>query len=111
MGERKVRFRKDPQLIRNKMVNKVSTKHKPDFLSNDDRQLFEKLRHLRLGISKKLGVPPYVIFHDKTLTEMAALRPNSRGELLRINGVGERKAEQFGDVFLNAINTGADRSV
>jgi superfamily II DNA helicase RecQ len=42
---------------------------------------------------------------------MAAFRPTSRGELLEINGVGERKAEQFGDDFLNAINAGADRSV
>ena len=40
---------------------------------------------------------------------MAALRPNSRGELLQINGVGEQKAERFGDDFLNAINAGADR--
>ncbi|MDH3885475.1 MAG: HRDC domain-containing protein, partial [Desulfobacterales bacterium] len=68
--------------------------------------LFEKLRQLRLDLSKKLGVPPFVIFHDKTLTQMAALRPNSRGELLQINGVGERKAEQFGEDFLNAIRSG-----
>jgi ATP-dependent DNA helicase RecQ len=92
-------------------VIKVSAKHKPDFISNDARQLFEKLRHLRLDISKKLGVPPYVIFHDKTLSEMAALRPKSPKELLRINGIGERKAEQYGDVFLKAINEGKDRSV
>jgi ATP-dependent DNA helicase RecQ len=109
-GERKVSFRKDPQLIRNKKVIKVSTKHKPELMDNDARQLFEKLRHLRLDLSKKLGVPPFVIFHDKTLTEMAALRPDSRRELLRINGVGERKAEQYGDVFLNAINESQDRS-
>jgi ATP-dependent DNA helicase RecQ len=109
-SERKVRFRKDPQLIKNKKVIKVSPKHTPDFLDDDARQLFEKLRQLRLDLSKKLGVPPFVIFHDKTLTQMAALRPNSRGELLQINGVGEQKAERFGDDFLNAINAGADRS-
>jgi len=105
-SERNVRFRKDPRLIRNKKVVKVSPKHMPDFLDDDARQLFEKLRQLRLDLSKKLGVPPFVIFHDKTLTQMAALRPNSRGELLQINGVGERKAEQFGEDFLNAIRSG-----
>jgi ATP-dependent DNA helicase RecQ len=103
-SEREVRFRKDPQLIRDKKANKTSTKHKPDFLNDDARQLFEKLRRLRLDLSKKLGVPPFVIFHDTTLTEMAVLKPKSRGEFLQINGVGEQKAEKFGDVFLNAIN-------
>jgi len=104
-GERKVRFRKDPRLSRNKKVIKVSPKHKPDFLNDDARQLFEKLRHLRLDLSKKLGVPPFVIFHDKTLMEMAAHRPANRGEFLRINGVGDQKAEKFGDAFLNAIRS------
>jgi len=103
-SERKVRFRKDPQLIREKKARKASTKPKPDFLKDDDLQLFEKLRRLRLDLSKKLGVPPFVIFHDKTLTEMATLKPSSRGEFLQINGVGEQKAEKFGGVFLNAIN-------
>jgi len=107
-SEREVRFRKDPQLIRDKKAAKTTPKHKPDFLNDDARQLFEKLRRLRLDLSKKLGVPPYVIFHDKTLTEMAALKPNSRAEFLQINGVGEQKAEKFGDVFLNAINEGSN---
>ncbi|MGD9241172.1 MAG: DNA helicase RecQ [Desulfobacterales bacterium] len=111
-SERKVRFRKDPRLVRNKKVIKVSPKHTPDFLDDDARQLFEKLRHLRLDLSKKLGVPPFVIFHDKTLMEMAALRPTHRGEFLQVSGVGERKAEQFGDAFLNAIRSaGTDRPV
>ena len=106
-SEREVRFRKDPRLVRDKKAARPSTKQKPDFLSDEARQLFEKLRRLRLDLSKKLGVPPYVVFHDKTLTEMAALKPSSRREFLQINGVGEQKAEKFGDVFLNAINEGS----
>ena len=109
-SERKVRFRKDPHLVREKKAIKTSTRSGPDCLDNDARQLFEKLRRLRLDLSKKLGVPPYVIFHDRTLTEMAVFKPNSRGELLQINGVGEQKAERFGDVFLNAINASEHRS-
>ena len=110
-GERKVRFRKDPRLTRNEKPNKASAKLTFDLLSEDARSLFEKLRRLRLDISKKLGVPPFVVFHDKTLMEMAAHKPKNREEFLRINGVGEQKAEQFADVFLNAINAGQDRSV
>ncbi len=70
-----------------------------------DRPLFEKLRQLRLEVSKRLNVPPYVVFHDKTLKEMASRRPSSRAELLAITGVGERKAEQFGDLFLEIIRS------
>ncbi len=107
-SERKVRLRKDPRLVRNKKAIKTSTKHKSDLMDDDARQLFEKLRRLRLDLSKKLGVPPFVIFHDKTLTEMATFKPGSRGEFLQINGVGEQKAEKFGDIFLNAINEGSN---
>ncbi len=67
------------------------------------RPLFEKLRQLRLTISKDLGVPPYVVFHDKTLKEMAARKPTTRAELLEVSGVGERKADQYGERFLEAI--------
>ena len=49
------------------------------------------------------GVPPYVIFHDATLREMARLRPTSLGALLTVNGVGARKADDLGEAFLTAI--------
>jgi ATP-dependent DNA helicase RecQ len=48
-------------------------------------------------------LPPYVIFHDATLREMAALRPASRADLAQINGVGTRKLEAYGDAFLALI--------
>jgi len=48
-------------------------------------------------------VPPYVVFHDATLREMARLKPVSAGELLSVKGVGARKAEDLGEVFLEAI--------
>jgi ATP-dependent DNA helicase RecQ len=105
-GERKVRFRKDPGLIANKAAGKTSKKTMPDLIDDDARRLFEKLRRLRLDLSKKLGVPPFVIFHDKTLTEMAILKPANRAEFLQIKGVGEQKAEKFANVFLKAIAEG-----
>jgi ATP-dependent DNA helicase RecQ len=68
-----------------------------------DRDLFETLRGVRLAIARERGVPPYVIFHDTTLREMARLKPATRDELRRLYGVGERKAAELGDRFLEAI--------
>jgi len=103
-GQRKVQFRKDPRLSGKEKSRKKTKKQKSDVLSDDARLLFEKLRRLRLEISRNLGVPPFVVFHDKTLVEMADHRPKNREEFLEISGVGEQKARQYGDTFLKAIN-------
>ncbi len=71
-----------------------------------DRSLFDRLRALRLVIARSRGVPPYVIFHDATLREMARLRPKSFSALLAVKGVGTRKADDLGEMFLNAIRSG-----
>ena len=68
-----------------------------------DRGLFEQLRDVRLQVARARGVPPYVVFHDATLREMARLKPASVRELLEVRGVGARKAEDLGEVFLEAI--------
>jgi ATP-dependent DNA helicase RecQ len=70
-----------------------------------DRSLFDRLRELRLEIARSRGVPPYVIFHDATLREMARLRPASLRELLAVKGVGARKADDLGDTFLSLIRS------
>jgi ATP-dependent DNA helicase RecQ len=72
-----------------------------------DRDLFDRLRAVRLQIARARGVPPYVIFHDTTLREMARLRPTSVEALHGIRGVGARKAEDLGETFLAAIRTSA----
>ena len=69
-----------------------------------DRALFEKLRAKRLELAKAANVPPYVIFHDKTLVEMAARCPRSVAELAGIPGVGEAKLARYGQAFLEVIN-------
>jgi ATP-dependent DNA helicase RecQ len=74
---------------------------------NVDRDLFERLRSVRLEIARSRGVPPYVIFHDATLREMARLRPKSIDALLEVKGVGARKADDLGGVFLDAIRAHA----
>ena len=68
-----------------------------------DRGLFDRLRALRLDIARSRNVPPYVIFHDATLREMARLRPTSIRALLGVKGVGARKADDMGEAFLAAI--------
>jgi ATP-dependent DNA helicase RecQ len=70
-----------------------------------NRSLFEWLRGVRLEIAQTRGVPPYVIFHDATLREMARIRPTTVRALLTVKGVGARKAEDLGDTFLAAIRS------
>ena len=66
--------------------------------------LFEALKRLRLGISKEESVPPYVIFHDKTLKEMASNKPSSIEEMRGLYGVGEIKLDKYGQVFIDYLN-------
>ncbi len=73
------------------------------FTTTDHSELFDVLRQVRLTIARKRGVPPYVIFHDTTLREMAEHRPRTLDDLHDIYGVGAKKAADFGDAFLDAI--------
>lgn len=68
-----------------------------------NEQLFQHLRELRRDIARRNDVPPYVIFSDASLEEMAAARPSTEYAFREISGVGERKWEQYGEVFLSAI--------
>jgi ATP-dependent DNA helicase RecQ len=68
-----------------------------------DRDLFDHLRALRLSLARSRGVPPYVIFHDTTLRELARLKPTSVDALRHIYGVGARKAEDLGETVIAAI--------
>lgn len=76
-----------------------------------DEELFERLRALRRLVSEKLGVPPYVVFHDSTLIEMAALKPRTLDALRGVKGVGERKIERYGAAFLAVISGKPPESV
>jgi ATP-dependent DNA helicase RecQ len=67
--------------------------------------LFDALRERRRALAKAQGVPPYVIFHDATLREMVAEKPQDRDALARISGVGARKLDDYGDAFLEVIRT------
>ena len=68
-----------------------------------DLELFERLRELRRELARERGVPPYVIFNDKTLLSMAGRKPRTPEELRAIKGVGDKKAADLGPAFLEAI--------
>jgi ATP-dependent DNA helicase RecQ len=72
-------------------------------LAAADADLFEALRALRKELADEHGVPPYVIFGDATLIQMSAEKPSNDEQLLEITGVGEKKLERYGAVFLKAI--------
>lgn len=75
---------------------------------NYDRKLFAKLRKLRKAIADEENIPPYVVFNDATLIEMAEQTPLTPGEMLGINGVGTRKLERFGREFMALIRSHID---
>jgi len=72
-----------------------------------DEGLFQRLRALRKRLADAEGVPPYVVFGDATLAEMAARQPTSKEALLQINGVGQTKLLRYGNAFLDVL-TGLD---
>jgi ATP-dependent DNA helicase RecQ len=68
-----------------------------------DHDLFDRLRAVRLRLARGRGVPPYVIFHDTTLRELARLKPTTMDALQQVYGVGAKKASQLGEAFLEEI--------
>ena len=76
-------------------------------LDEADRDLFEALRARRLQLAREQSVPPYVIFHDSTLRELASRRPLTQEEMRGISGVGEQKLARFGNAFIAVIQAQA----
>ncbi len=72
-------------------------------LAPADEALMDALRAHRLAVSRRLGVPPYVVAHDRTLRDIALLKPRSRDELLRAHGMGQTRVERFGDGFVETV--------
>jgi ATP-dependent DNA helicase RecQ len=62
----------------------------------------------RTALARAEAIPPYVIFHDRTLRDMASQQPLDRAALLRIRGIGEAKADKYGEIFLDLIREHVD---
>lgn len=94
-------FESSPEISVSEQVTRVKPLPKTDY----DGELFEVLRALRKQLADEQGVPPFVVFGNKTLQDMCRKKPRSLEAMSRIFGVGAKKLEQYGDVFLEAINS------
>lgn len=95
-------------VLRKPSLDKGSRKKKgksKTSLRSVDEPLFELLREHRLELANEYGVPPYIIFHDSTLEEMAKTRPDNLEAMRYISGVGEQKLDKYGDFFLSIIQS------
>lgn len=106
-GDRDVLLKADPTVRRTKSKGSKSSSAAFADLSSRDRELFDLLRNWRVEMAKTKGVPPYVIFHDKTLATIATERPADMVELLQISGVGEKKAGRYGDDIARIVKQAA----
>ena len=74
-----------------------------DLASDGDQALFDRLKKVRLDLSKLRKIPPFIIFSDQSLKDMAVNKPKNDEEFLQIKGVGEKKLIQYGDIFIAEI--------
>ncbi len=100
-GETTISFRRDAVTKKAAARSRRGTQR---LAATADEALFQALRALRLELARGQGVPPYVIFHDTTLLDMARDRPGSLEELSQFSGVGQAKLDKYGEAFLEVIS-------
>jgi ATP-dependent DNA helicase RecQ len=105
-GKRRVELRRDPTTPVRERPERSSIDSTLE--SSEERELFDRLRELRKELASSKGLPAYVIFHDRTLIEMARTKPSSRSALASITGVGEAKLDRYGESFLGVIRDHLD---
>ncbi|MEA3506232.1 MAG: RQC domain-containing protein, partial [Elusimicrobiota bacterium] len=94
-----------PSLIKpvKKKTKKKKTRDKLTGRENIDKELYDIMREKRREIAERKGIPAYIVFHNRTLKEMASSKPLTGENLLRINGIGSVKMSKYGNIFLNII--------
>jgi ATP-dependent DNA helicase RecQ len=100
-GEAALRERQPIRLTKSVSVTKTAQPRAGEI--SCDEGLFERLRRLRKRLADERGVPPYIVFSDVSLRQMARYYPSNESEFAHISGVGEQKLKRFGKVFLSAI--------
>ncbi|NLG46249.1 DNA helicase RecQ [Gordonia sp. (in: high G+C Gram-positive bacteria)] len=101
-GEQTVMFREDAKApARSRKATRAATAA-PD-LSDGDRGLFEVLRRWRAAVAKEAGAPAYTVLSNRTLEEIAQVKPANRDELLAVSGIGQAKLENYGDQVLEIL--------
>jgi ATP-dependent DNA helicase RecQ len=84
-------------------IQKAEQKRKVTFFDDYDVEMYDKLRDLRKEIAMENGIPPYIVFSDKTLKDLSNKQPQSKEEMLAVHGIGEVKFERYGEVFLELM--------
>ncbi|MEQ1889095.1 MAG: DNA helicase RecQ [Alphaproteobacteria bacterium] len=102
LENREVLWLRKPAAPARKPVAQAAAKPAP-MLPDKDLSLFDALKAARLALARTQNVPPYVIFHDRTLVEMASRKPGTSAAMLQIGGVGEMKLARYGPHFIEVI--------
>lgn len=97
-----LRLDEKPERAKQKLAAKASVADAA-LSGTGDRELLQVLKTLRMAIAREHNLPPYVIFHDKTLIDMVVIKPETMDQLAMVHGVGQSKLEKYGAVFLKAI--------
>ena len=100
-GGEKVELRK--YLLESKGKTKRIKVGRTSLTENNDIDLFNELKQLRLSIARKENMPPYIVFTDKSLLEMVDQKPNDLAEMANISGVGQHKLNKYGEEFLEVV--------
>lgn len=93
------------------VTQRVATSLKPKAAGAVDETIFEQLRLIRRELASKAGVPPYIVFNDSTLREMAERMPTTEAEMMLVKGIGEAKLKQFGEPFMAFFRQREEESV
>jgi len=103
-----LQMRLDPKTVGGKSSRSGRKTDPALMLENEaDQDLFLELKALRMSIAKENNVPPYVVFHDKTLIEMVIHKPSSLNAMREIPGIGQSKREKYGQIFLDTLQGSA----
>ena len=104
LGLKILKGKQELKIDEKRLIFKASkSKKEPIDTSDYNSEIFEQLRALRREISSKAGVPPYIVFSDKTLKELSIALPKTKEQMLDVNGVGEVKFERYGKEFLELL--------
>jgi len=102
-GDKLMRGRDSFTVRMPKEEKSASERREVGFDREVDQNLFERLRALRTKLAKRAGVPPYIVFSNATLSELSSQCPVTLGEFIHVHGVGEVKAQRYGEEFINEI--------
>ena len=84
-------------------VQKAKAKRKVTYFDDYDVEMYDRLRELRREIASEKGIPPYIVFSDKTLKDLSVKQPDSKEAMLEVHGIGEVKFERYGEAFLEIL--------